>query len=260
LAAAAALGCSGGAGRPPEPLRLLETLVPVRPPAAGAPLLLVGRWEVCRRDLDPSSPDEVSDLPATGLDRGEAAAWAAARGFRLPTLAEWRHLAGDGPVSGSRLPSLAANTLDLGLGQPLPVGVFELGRTADGLYDLDGNVWEWVADEAPAPFGLPPRALACGGSFASLARIGHAGRGAVRLLEPGERADDLGFRLVTEAASWLRDWIEPLWSSARWRNRIAAAFAGWPAELRERLAAELARVGASESFRAAVAGGGPTGR
>ncbi|MDH3734881.1 MAG: 5-histidylcysteine sulfoxide synthase [Gemmatimonadota bacterium] len=84
----------------------------------------------------------------------EAAAFCAWRGdgARLPTEAEFQLLAASAPqVDGDCLFSDAYN-LNLVHGSPTPVGLSEAGRTGDGLNDLFGNVWEWLADDFA---GLP---------------------------------------------------------------------------------------------------------
>ena len=258
VVAAAAFGCGdGGDDGLPEPVRQLRGLALVSPVLSGGDYLLAGRWEVTAGEFDPAAVDEEDRaLPATWLDRQQARDWAAARGLRLPTREEWRHVASAAP-SSSRLQTLAANTLDLDFREELPVGVFERGRTPEGCYDLAGNVWEWVEGEVTSPLGLPPRAIACGGSFASWAWLGHAGRDAVRLLEAGERADDLGFRVVGEAEAWLLERIQPLWTEGVWRDEIRAGFASWRPPLRAQLALRLRRAEADAGFCDAVEGLAP---
>lgn len=88
-------------------------------------------------------------LPVARVDLWQARAFARWRFARLPRADEWRRGAvGDGRNRfpwGSKEDSTRANTGDLGLGEPTPVGTFESGRRADGWpYDLVGNVSEWT--------------------------------------------------------------------------------------------------------------------
>ena len=72
--------------------------------------------------------------------------------YRLPTEAEWEYAARAGSVTayswGNEIGSNRANCDDCGSqwdgGQTAPVGSF--GANSWGLYDMHGNVWEWVQD------------------------------------------------------------------------------------------------------------------
>ena len=237
------------AERPPaEALWLLDGMFLLPAEQPGRPLLLCGRFEITRGDFAGGelAPAEA-DLPAVFLSRAEAAQWAAARGLRLPTLVEWRHCAAFGsglerprfPWGNSFQPGFA-NTLELNLQRPLPVGVFEHDWAQLSRYDFFGNVWEWVADAPPAePGRIPAAAAACGGGYASFGK--EAGFLAVRALEPEERAEDLGFRVVAAAAPWLQEYVAPeldTEGASAWLRRAAAR---WRPELRAQLAAELRR-------------------
>src|SRR6185295_18284062 len=96
----------------------------------------------------------------------EARAFADSRGMRLLTAREWIRIACGTralpyPWGGTEASSVA-NTLNLGVGRPLPVGTFEQGRTPLSTYDMAGNVWEWVEepilqpDAASSGEGLSP--------------------------------------------------------------------------------------------------------
>ena len=137
--------------------------------------LLVSRYEVTRsewlqweREQSPSSQAgedfrrgwlDDSTEPASGMTLAEAREFAAWRGMRLPTAIEWIYLAagpraGEWPWGANPRESVA-NTATLGLFRTVPVGSFESGRSPGGLYDMLGNVWEWV--EAPLPYSLELR-------------------------------------------------------------------------------------------------------
>ncbi|MDQ8731038.1 formylglycine-generating enzyme family protein [Bradyrhizobium sp. LHD-71] len=112
------------------------------------------------------------DEPATHLTWAEADAYCRFVGGRLPTFEEWKlaaytefREAGDGdgrrrqtfpyPVGAE---SNGMNTADAdGWPRLAPVGTTKAG--INGLYDMGGNVWEWVADRRNG------EALTAGGSF-----------------------------------------------------------------------------------------------
>jgi hypothetical protein len=94
----------------------------------------------------PALGDET--WPVGLVDLRQARAFAQWRFLRLPRSDEWRFVnVGDRRNEfpwGSRVDATRANTADLGLGQPTPVGTFESGRRYNQPYDLVGNVSEWT--------------------------------------------------------------------------------------------------------------------
>ncbi len=255
---------------------LLHGLVLVPAPAGdGAPPLLLGRFEVTAAEFRGGHPRAGAEalLPATGLSHAEARAWARQRGLRLPRWEEWAALAGRSAYPWGEVFRWGhANTLELGIGEPLPVGVFESGRSPYGAYDLVGNVWEWLEDVppldpheeerlellgSPAVGGLP-RAAAAGGSWAAAVSRGPRGArgGMLRVwrLEAGTRSGDLGFRVAGEALPWMLEHGQPLWLRAGEKGRawIREVFRAWDPGLRRQLARALEEAGADRAFCAAL--------
>jgi formylglycine-generating enzyme required for sulfatase activity len=86
--------------------------------------------------------------PATEVSYFDAEAYCKAIGGRLPTMEEWI-MAARGPDGraypwGNEFQASAANTSESGKNGTVPVGSFENGKSPYGLYDMAGNVWEWV--------------------------------------------------------------------------------------------------------------------
>ncbi len=95
----------------------------------------------------------------------QAAAYAAWRGSRLPTEAEYHRAAFGTPAGTERAfpwgdapPSAAYGNFDFHRFDPEPVGQYPAGASAFGVYDLVGNGWEWTSTPF-APFdGFTPMA------------------------------------------------------------------------------------------------------
>jgi hypothetical protein len=235
LSAVLLTACGNGAAGPAQAEPLSQVFLAPSPDSRG-PLLLVARFETTRLEFGTSQNSEDAELPAVGMTRAEAMAWAAERGMRLPTREEWIHLrVVGGAVSRERG---RANTLELGLGRSLPVGAIESGRTGLGGYDFEGNVSEWLADDADPGVltGNDERgAFYAGGSFATY-RVGPREE-ALREAGPNDRASYVGFRVLAEALPWLHEQVLPRWRSANAEERktMALCVARWGAELRVQL-------------------------
>jgi len=182
--------------------------------------------------------------PVTFVSLADAGAYAAWKGMRLPSELEWERAARG--ASGSRYPwgpfwdrperEIRANTIELGLFEPFPVGAFESGRSPSHCYDLAGNVLEWTSD---------PAGVVKGGSFRFAAKDAS---GSARLQPgPSVRWADLGLRCAADAGTYLRTWL----------SRVAESPSGSGALL-DRIAARWGP-GAVEALQEVEASGGDAG-
>jgi formylglycine-generating enzyme required for sulfatase activity len=112
------------------------------------------------KGIDPPSDWKTMNQPAhqkrpiANVDSTDAAAYCQWAGKRLPTEAEWEMAARgtDGrlyPWGNDPPTPLHANfgkTDWNNHGVLAPIGSFEEGKSPYGIYDMAGNVWEWVSD------------------------------------------------------------------------------------------------------------------
>ena len=123
-----------------------------------------------------SFPAGAGDLPVTYVTWWAATAYCESSGRRLPTEAEWEFAARGRLESaefpwGDDAPDLGrANWAGSGLNAPVRVGSFP--PNPYGLYDMAGNVWEFVQEPwtdtygtATDPAAATPRRVIRGGSF-----------------------------------------------------------------------------------------------
>jgi hypothetical protein len=166
LLAAACSPEAAASGTPPRQGRfgsLRDFVLFPRPEKQPPAPVFLDRFEVTRGDWAEFAATAAGDaagaeqamfhgdpaLPVGGVDLGQARAFAHWRFARLPRADEWAAAVGDGRYEfpwGSRQDPTRANTGELGLGEPTPVGTFESGRRTGGdqPYDLIGNVGEWT--------------------------------------------------------------------------------------------------------------------
>jgi formylglycine-generating enzyme required for sulfatase activity len=120
-------------------------------------------WRRTNRAL-PEQPNWNAEArqPVGNVNWDDASGVCSAMGGRLPTEAEWEYAArggiegalypwgSDAPVHtagasrGAEFAQGTPNSLAIGPGHPITVGRF--GPNGFGLFDMAGNVWEWVGD------------------------------------------------------------------------------------------------------------------
>jgi formylglycine-generating enzyme required for sulfatase activity len=178
-----------------------------------------GAWRRCVREHGGAAAGEIPEddaMPMGGTTWHDAAAFCARYGYRLPTEAEWEYAcrAGADPATAPWRSSAAlqehawfhANAAELG-----PQRVARKRANAFGLFDMLGNLSEWVADgmaayprdgavvvdPLPAPLdapGVPPELkgrVLRGGSFVTAPAPDPSQR---MNAEPATRSAFFGFR------------------------------------------------------------------
>lgn len=187
----------------------------------------IGQYEVTQAEWLKAMPvnlsvfDKGGNYPMDSVNQtdiatfvGKLAAANPGRRFRLPTEAEWEYacrgggrqerFAGEPPPAGANTAEHAAVHGETSQ----PVGSFP--PNALGLYDMSGNLWEWVADvyasdaylhhdrQAPRYTGSGPSRLLRGGAWSHDAAFARCSKRHMHC-RPSARFDFVGFRLVLEA-------------------------------------------------------------
>jgi formylglycine-generating enzyme required for sulfatase activity len=159
------------------------------------------------RQQDNHPAEHVSWYDAVAFCR-----WLSARlGYevRLPTEWEWQQAATGGDPAreypwGAGWDPAYANTWESGLCRTIAVGLYLQGVSPVGALDMSGNVGEWCLNEYETPrradlSGTAHRVVR-GGSWVGYQAIARATHRVV--LNPGNRSDYLGLRVVRSAPSF----------------------------------------------------------
>ncbi len=209
---AAAFACNRSELQLSPELQMFELMRPVAATKSDHSLLFASKFEIYN-DIYKSG-NTSDNLPVVMVSRAQAQNWALQRGCRLPSKQEWLRLRGSDFVIETSVGLSSANNLESQAHRVFPVGVFEGARSEWGIYDLEGNVWEWLADDVvdakAAISGTQQHAQVIGGSWANTGYNYYA----VKVLEAEESADDIGFRVVADGDDWLVSQVLILWGDS----------------------------------------------
>jgi formylglycine-generating enzyme required for sulfatase activity len=100
---------------------------------------------------DETCPSDLLDHPVVYVTWRDASAYARWAGKRLPTSHQWERAArgtrGKVYPWGDQSTPAKCNVRESMIESTTPVSRYQSGASAEGVYDLCGNVWEWCATE-----------------------------------------------------------------------------------------------------------------
>jgi formylglycine-generating enzyme required for sulfatase activity len=142
------------------------------------------------------APADLLDHPVVFVTWHDAMSYASWTAKSLPSSEQWEKAArgerGDTYPWGSQLTAAKCNVRESGIGTTSPVDRFHSGASPYGVYDLCGNVWEWLNTQS-----TPGRYELKGSAFTS--PFARATPSTFNDASAGMLDDDTGFRCVTPA-------------------------------------------------------------
>jgi formylglycine-generating enzyme required for sulfatase activity len=141
-------------------------------------------------------PDHLLNHPVVFVTWHDASAYASWAAKSLPSSEQWEKAArgerGDIYPWGSQMTAAKCNVRESGIGSTSPVDRYHSGASPYGIYDMCGNVWEWLGTKsAPSRYELKGSAFTSPFARATPSLFNDA---SADMLD-----DDTGFRCVTPA-------------------------------------------------------------